>query len=208
MSDTLSRLLFPMARGVFAERYWGREHMHLQRPGTGGTDWLNLDELDRLFESEVFPAALFNLVSDGKRLPLEEWSREWTTSRGTHRAVDSERLFQCYSKGATVIVNRAQRSIPVLSEACRLLTRELNFHLWTNICVTPPESSGFAPAIPMTMKFWSCRFWDRSYGPYTRLAESRPTFVWNRGIFLCAAILDTSLSAHSGGAASIHQHSA
>jgi hypothetical protein len=143
MSDTLSRLLSPMDTAVFFERYWSREYVHLQRPVVPCTDWLNLDDLDRLFQSELLPAAFFNVVAEGTQVPREDWSRERSSDRGRHQAVDTERLFQCYLNGATLILNQAQHSIPRLSRACRLLTRELGFRVWANIYITPPDSAGF-----------------------------------------------------------------
>ncbi len=143
MSDTLSRLLSPSDPTVFFERYWAKEYVHLQRPGADRADWLSLDDLDRLFQSELLPAAFFNVVAESARIPIEDWSREGTSDRGHHQTVDVERLFQCYRKGATLILNHAQRSIPRLSRACRLLTRELGCRVWTNVYITPPDSSGF-----------------------------------------------------------------
>ena len=140
---TFSGLLSPIDPSVFFERYWSKEYICLPRRQGRHADWLTLQDIDRVFQSGQVPAASCNVVSGGVEVPLKAWSRERTSDRGHYQAVDVERLFQCYLNGATLILNQTQRSIPRLSRACRLLTRELGFRVWINTYITPPNSSGF-----------------------------------------------------------------
>lgn len=138
-----SRLLSPMESREFFERYWAKGYVRVPRNGPR-SEWLTIEDLDVFFRSDQLPAAQCNVIAGGISVPIEDWSREKSSDRGRYRAVDSERLFQCYQKGATLILNQAQGSIPSLSRACRSLTRELGFRVWANIYITPPRSSGFA----------------------------------------------------------------
>ncbi len=126
------------------ERFWGRKYLHLQRRGAVPTDWLTLQDLDSFFQSEGLPANLIHVVAEGRDIPIAEWSKERDSAWGHYRVPDFGRLSQCYRKGATLILNQAQLAIPRLSAACRLLTSELGFRVWTNVYVTPPGASGFA----------------------------------------------------------------
>ncbi len=143
MSEILPRLLAPLNPDEFFSSYWGRRYCHLQRPGTTTCEWLTTEDIDTLFQSQSLPAASVNIFSEGKPIPIEDWSLERTSDRGCYRALDIERMFGCYRDGATVILNQAQFYVPRLSEACRLLTHELGFRVSSNVYITPPGSAGF-----------------------------------------------------------------
>jgi hypothetical protein len=145
MVDTFSRLISPVDPQTFFEQYWSSAYLFLSRREYRPDDWLTVADIDLFFQSGHLPAASCNVISGGKPVPIEDWSREKTSDRGRYIAVDTERLFQCYLKGATLILNQAQRSMPRLARACRQLAHELGFRVWSNIYITPPDSSGFSP---------------------------------------------------------------
>ncbi len=144
MSDIFPRLISPVDPRFFFERHWARQYLLVPHPSGHYDDWLTLQDIDLLLQSEDFPAAFCNVISGGVPLPIEDWSRTSTSARGSLRTVDPERVLQSYLNGATVILNGVQRTIPPLSRACRLLTRELGIHAWTNVYISPPGSTGFA----------------------------------------------------------------
>jgi uncharacterized RmlC-like cupin family protein len=139
-----SDLISPVDPKVFLDRYWGKEFLHVSRSDGQHSEWLTLRDIDLLFQFENLPAATCNVVSMGAQIPVEDWSRERSSDRGHYRTVDLERLLECYLKGATLILNQAQRAIPALSRICRLLSREFGLPVWSNIYITPPEGAGFA----------------------------------------------------------------
>jgi hypothetical protein len=139
-----SKLISPIDPRSFFTNHWGRAFLHIHHRNGSRAEWLTTADLDLLFQSECLPAALCNVVSGGVQVPLEHWSCDRMSDRGHYQAIDVERLFQCYLNGATVILNQAHYSVPPLAEACRNLTTELGFRVWTNIYITPPNSSGFA----------------------------------------------------------------
>jgi len=144
MSECLARILSPVDTSFFLKHYQAREHFHISRNAAGYyEDLFTAGDLDVFLQSEHLPAAFFNVVREGTRYPLEDWSRVDNSARGEHRVAITERLFDLYSEGATLIVNQAHSALPSLNGLCRNLTRELGFPVLANIYITPREVGGF-----------------------------------------------------------------
>ncbi len=144
MSDCLSRILFPLDVGSFLKHYQTREYFHIDRNSPGYyDDILTVGDLDAFLQSGQLPAAFVNVVKDGTRFPLEEWSRVDTSARGEHRVAVPERLFELYSGGATLVLNQAHRAFPSFNSLCRNLTAAFGFPVQANVYITPRSSVGF-----------------------------------------------------------------
>src|SRR5580704_14696407 len=145
MSDGLSRILFPLDRVFFLKQYQTREYFHIDRNSPGYyQDFMSVGDLDAFLQSGQLPAAFVNVVKDGKRLPLEEWSRVDTSARGVQRVAVSERLFDLYLEGATLVLNQAHRALPSFNSLCRILTADFGFPARANIYITPGGGAGFS----------------------------------------------------------------
>jgi hypothetical protein len=145
MSECLSRILFPLDTTSFLKHYQNREYLHVARNSPSWyDDLLSAGDLDLVLQSEHLPAAFVNVVKDGTRYPLEEWSRIAASARGESRVAVPEKLFDLYSKGATLILNEADRAVPSLSALCRKLTVELGFPAGANVYITPRQAAGFS----------------------------------------------------------------
>jgi hypothetical protein len=144
VTERLSRLLFPLSPDGFLKHYQAREHIHIARASPGYyADLLSVAEIDVILQSGHLPAGSINVVREGTRLLIEEWSRVETGTGGAQRVAIPEKLFSLYAGGATLILNQAHRALPVLNETCRILTQELGFPTQTNIYITPRNSAGF-----------------------------------------------------------------
>jgi len=144
MSESLSQILFPLDINFFLKHYQAREHFYLARDSAGYyDDFLSESDLDVVLQSENLPAAFLNVVKEGTRYPLTEWSRVAASARGESRVAVPERLFDLYSQGATLILNRADRAIPSLNALCRNLTVEMGFPAGANVYITPRGAAGF-----------------------------------------------------------------
>lgn len=145
MTEYLSHLLFPLSTDSFLKHYQAREHLHVARGSAGYyADLLSVAELDTVLQSQQMPAASLNVVKDGVRYPIEEWSRVETTPRGAQRVAIPEALLSLYAGGATLILNQLHCALPSLNHACRMLTEELGFPTQTNIYITPRAAAGFS----------------------------------------------------------------
>src|SRR5262245_55745025 len=122
MSDCLSRLLFPHDRSLFLDCYRQRKHFHIARNDASFyTDILTLGDIEAVIQSGNHPAAFVNVIRNGKRYPLKEWSHRRHSARGSCRVVLPEQMFKLYMEGATLVLNRLDRSVPSLN----LLSRQL-----------------------------------------------------------------------------------
>src|SRR3569833_3143837 len=145
MTECLSRLLAPLTAESFLDHYQARKHFYVGRSSPGYyAELLSVADLDSILQSRQLPAGFVNVVKDGVRCPIEEWSRFVDSPRGMHQIALSESLLRFYGDGATLILNQADALVPSLTEACRKLTRELGFPTQTNIYITPRGSAGFS----------------------------------------------------------------
>jgi hypothetical protein len=145
VTEYLSGILFPFETGSFLKHYEAREHFHITRTSPGYyAGVLSDDGLDELLQSERLPAAFVNVVKDGTKYHLEEWSRVIVSARDKDRVVIPERLFDLYAQGATIILNDADRTVPSLNAACRILCVETGFPVQANVYITPRGAAGFS----------------------------------------------------------------
>jgi len=145
MSECLSRILSPLDTSSFLRHYQSREHFHVARNSPSWyDDLLSAADLDVVFQSEHLPAAFVNVVKEGKRYPIEEWSRAAASVRGEACVAVPEKLLELYSEGATLVLNRADRVVPPLNALCRKLTVELGFPAGANVYITPRQAAGFS----------------------------------------------------------------
>jgi ribosomal protein L16 Arg81 hydroxylase len=143
--ELFSKLLAPIAPEAFLKLYWGQKYLHIENSAPERfTDILSLADIDRFLQSEQLPAAFINVVSNGVKEPVEDWSGMAEAARGEVRVAIPERLLALYRNGATLILNQAHHSLSGVAHACRTLASELRFPVRANIYITPPESQGFA----------------------------------------------------------------
>jgi hypothetical protein len=145
VTECLSHLLFPFDADSFLKHYQARRHFHVARASPGYyADLVSIGELDAVLQSRQLPAASLNVVSNGVRCPIEEWSRVEKGARDIHRVAVPEKLLSLYTSGATLILNQAHGALQALDSTCRILTEELGFPTQTNIYITPRGSTGFS----------------------------------------------------------------
>jgi hypothetical protein len=145
MTECLSRLLAPLTAEAFLQHYQARAHFHVGRSSPGYyADLLSVADLDSILQSRRLPVGFVNVVKDGVRCPIEEWSRFVDTARGMHQIAIPESLLRLYADGSTLILNHADALVPSLTGTCRKLTREFGFPTQTNIYITPRNSAGFS----------------------------------------------------------------
>ena len=84
-------------------------------------------------------------MNKGERIQASQWTKSETLIDGTViQVVNPETLFKFFNKGATIIINSAQKGIPRLADACRVFEQEMKIRVQANIYITPPHSQGFS----------------------------------------------------------------
>lgn len=112
VTECLARILFPGAPSSFLEHYRTRKYLHISRSSPNYyEDVLSDASLDELLRSDRMPPASVNVVKDGHKYSLDEWSRLAGSSKGDHRVLIPERLIALYLEGATLILNHAERTV-------------------------------------------------------------------------------------------------
>jgi len=145
MSTPFCKLLAPLAVADFFADYWEHQFLHLARTNaTQYADVLTVADLDAHWQSEQVAAAFVNVVKAQTPIKLARWTRVESSPIGESvRVAEPEKLFALFQEGATLVVNRAHRAIPRLSEFCHALTQELAIHARANVYITPPHAQGF-----------------------------------------------------------------
>ena len=141
-----SYLVAPLSTEEFFQDHWEKKFVHHSHSDAGYFDKvLSIADIDSfLCQQNLIPDGI-KLMNKGISIPVAGWTRSDTLIDGTIKTVvDPEKLLELFCKGATIIINSAERSISRLSDACRALEQELKFKVQSNIYITPPNSQGFA----------------------------------------------------------------
>lgn len=143
---TFAQLVAPMAVTEFFSTHWEQRHLHVRRDLPGFYDSVvSVMDLDRHLQSRQLPAAFLNVVRQGAKVPLPQWTcTDEGPSGDTARVAIPERLLALHGDGATLIFNRAHRALPALADFCGALSRDLGIHARANLYLSPPRSRGLA----------------------------------------------------------------
>jgi hypothetical protein len=144
VNDDLTGLLAPMSGSQFFEHFRSREHLHLSGHGREGETDLYLKGIDTLLQSQRLPAAFVDVYRSGAATPVEQWSHFAGPPHRSERVVRTERFFELYCGGSTLVINGVHRSIPAFARLCRNLSRDLSIPAQANVYITPPGAQGFS----------------------------------------------------------------
>jgi ribosomal protein L16 Arg81 hydroxylase len=145
MRINFAELLSPLTVEEFFQVYWEKKILHLRQTKAdyfqGVVDIKAIDEY--LTRPDLAPIAV-RLTLKGADIPAANWTEERHLTDGRKKSVVvSEKIFTHFQKGATIIVNDAQKGIRKLAKACIALEQELKISLQSNVYITPPNSQGF-----------------------------------------------------------------
>ncbi len=145
MQINFAELLAPLALEEFFRIYWEKKFLHLRQSKTDYFERVvNLKAIDDYLTRVDLSPLVLRLTLNGADVAPVNWTEEERLLDGRIKpVVNNEKVFSHFTKGATVIINAAQKGIPSLAKACRELERELKISLQSNIYITPPDSQGF-----------------------------------------------------------------
>ncbi len=119
---------------------------HLRRATGSFGDLLSLDDVDRALTGSGLRQPAFRLVRDGEPLDPRSYTRPGRT--GHHQfsdLIDTGRVLELFSGGATVVLQSLHRWWPPLARFCGDLEVALGHPLQANAYLTPPGAAGLAP---------------------------------------------------------------
>ena len=142
--EFLEQLLAPVPVQEFLRCFRGRQHLHVTgRTANHFSGVLTLAHIDTTLASGTLPATLVNVVNQGTKASMEDWTRTLRSVRGYAMVTAPDKLLGMFATGATMILNRSHESIPTVGEACRRLAYECGMTIGANIYITPAGGQGF-----------------------------------------------------------------
>ena len=135
-----SEFLFPINNESFFQHYWEKEYLHISN-----NNKLKAEEIDAFFTSNNIISENIRLVKNGVNITSNKFSDFVTTPNGkVFLRVNTLKVLNEFSSGATIIINSAQSIFHNLSTLCRSFENTFKCPFQANIYITPPNSQGFS----------------------------------------------------------------
>ncbi len=149
---TVARLLAPHTIEEFAQRYYERAPLYVDRSGRDGvySPYFSLNELERVLYGSELRTKDVRLVRDGLMQRVESY----TFSRSTRKAdekkppsdvIDHDKLSVLFAAGCTAVFDALDTHSITLSNLCRELEAFFGHRVNPNVYLTPAGNQGFAP---------------------------------------------------------------
>ena len=136
--DLIERLLDPVDRRTFLDRYWEREWLHVARDDAGWfADLFGVDELDRLLADVRLPATNLDLAQDSTPLPKGAYAADGF--------VDLASVMKLHADGATIILRSLEQWCRPLDDLTRAATATFGTPSQINVYATPPANQSTPP---------------------------------------------------------------
>jgi quercetin dioxygenase-like cupin family protein len=119
------------------------------------------------------------LIKNGPDVPPEAFTRDVRSRRYTFTGVcDVERVLEAYQQGATILLQRLDRTWPALGALCRALEERVRHPADANVYLTPKAAQGFGAHYDahdvFILQISGTKHW-RLYGaPFPLPLESQP----------------------------------
>ncbi len=136
--DPLAALIGAGAAGRFLSDIYEKEAFvsHADQPGRFA-GLISIDDVDRIVTSTDMRDGELMLADAAKG------SIDKSSYVDNHGFVDRGAVAKAYRRGATIILNQAQRIVPALGQLCQGLEHAFSAHIQTNLYLTPPDAQGF-----------------------------------------------------------------
>ncbi len=143
MTDSFSRLIYPVADSEFQASYFEKQHLLVRRRDAGYYRYL-LDHsiIDELLGSNSLASADCRIFRSS--VPVPKASFVHGDESLVAGRVNGQAVYGLFRDGASIGINGAHRYIPALNQLCSGLADELS--RWQcNLYCTPPRETGFEP---------------------------------------------------------------
>lgn len=141
----LARLLAPLDERTFFAEYWQQQPLVLTR---GRADYYgglcSMADVDHILTAGDLRYPALRLIRNGPDLPIGAFTHDVRSRRFTFTGVcDPERVLEEYRAGATILLQRLDRTWPALGALCRALEERLFHAADANAYLTPKAAQGF-----------------------------------------------------------------
>ncbi|WP_082461977.1 cupin domain-containing protein [Agromyces sp. Leaf222] len=131
----------------FADEVWARTAL-LSRADelpSGFDDLFSADAVDELIARRGVRTPFIRMARDGTVLPASAYTASGGYGAEVGDQVSSERVFERFAGGATIVLQGLHRLWPPIIDFTRELADELRHPVQVNAYVTPPSAQGFDP---------------------------------------------------------------
>src|SRR6266571_7116504 len=112
--QVIESALSSLGRERFYKQFWDKAVAYVPREGNACEETKELlDQISSFLDRTDIRYPNLRLVKDGKEIPLEDYTQELRS--GPHRSHDwivNELVFDQYQKGATIVLQMLQNSLP------------------------------------------------------------------------------------------------
>jgi ribosomal protein L16 Arg81 hydroxylase len=146
MTFDFAGMISPIEANTFFDEYWEKRPLVLSgRAPDRYAGLFSLADLDHILSSTDLRYPALRLIRNGPDLPTEAYTYDLRSRRFVFTgACDAERVLWEYQRGATILLQRVERSWAPLAELCRNLEALLHHPVDANAYLTPRSAQGFA----------------------------------------------------------------
>lgn len=139
-----AHLIYPLTVDSFFKKHWEQQYLYQQHKPGYFNQVLVAEDIDLFLSQQNLHPDGIRLVNKGKTASLDDFTKMETLLGGKVKTiVCAEKVYGLFHQGATIIINSAEKTIPRLANACRIIEQQLNIRVQSNIYITPPHSQGF-----------------------------------------------------------------
>lgn len=145
MPFDFARMIAPLEPDAFFDEYWEKRPLVLSgRAPDYYSDLCTLADVDQILSSTDLRYPALRLIRNGPDLPPEAYTHDLRSRRFMFTGVcDTERVLAEYQRGATILLQRVERSWAPLAELCRSLESLFYHPVDANVYRTPRSAQGF-----------------------------------------------------------------
>lgn len=162
---SFASLISPITVDQFFTEYWEKNFLRIHRESHSYYNQiLKVGDLDQYLQDQNIPPHFIRVVKNEFEYEARTWTNlEEMRTGDTCRVLAVDKLFSAFEAGGTIILNRAHKYIPSLTQFAVRLEHELKFSVTTNLYLTPPHSRGlfthFDPHCVMILQISGRKKW-------------------------------------------------
>lgn len=141
-SGVLDKVLSPIDKDTFFERYWEREPFVIKRDQPDYfEDIISLNIIDKILSRRDIFYPVVRVFHDGFTVPPKEFTNSWVYGFSEFEGmIDTHKLYQLYLHGATINFRVLERFYEPLMILCRGMELQLGSGADVSVFLTPKDS--------------------------------------------------------------------
>ena len=134
---TINAILTPLAYDKFVKEYWEIQPLHIERADSGHFDsLLSGEKIVQLVQNgeAYFPDV--QAINASSAVSVADYTID-------KKLICPEKIMQCYSQGATIVVSEAHKKFQPLQILCARFSRDFQMLCQANVYLSPAGNQGF-----------------------------------------------------------------